>query len=198
MTTIEEYRIKLKEIEDRTAFLLKEIKSKFDVATFLNFDALNIKSIDIVNFEIKILASENYIDESELVEKKNRQGFTVEAPKSKNTRHNIFFMSSTKVKKLTEEKIEELEEKITNIMELVFLYNRYKALRDEIESEFDLRFSKQQVYLHLCSVNKEYFDKKAFARDDFRDYLDFSKFVNELRDKDTLLKVSRNSILSNR
>lgn len=198
MTTIEEYRFKLKEIEDRTSFLLKEIKSKFDVATFLNFDALNVKPIDIVNFEIKILASENYTDENELVEKKNRQGFTVEAPKSKNTRHNIFFMSSTKVRKLAEEKIEELEEKISNIMELVFLYNRYKALRDEIDSEFDLRFSKQQMYLHLGSVNKEYFDKKAFARDDFRDYLDFSKFIIELKEKDTLLKVSRNSILSNR
>lgn len=196
MTTIEEYRTKLKELEDRVSFLLKEINSKFDTETFLNFDALNVKNIDMNNFEIKILASENYSNKLELVEKKTRQGFIVEAPKSKNTRHNIFFMSSEKVKKLTKEKIEELEEKISNAFELVFLFKRYKALRKEIDSEFELRFSKQETYLYLRLIASEYFNEKAFARDDYRDYIDFSAFVKELKKKDDEITTKRNNDLS--
>jgi hypothetical protein len=198
MTTIEEYRTKLKELEDRVSFLLKESNSKFDAATFLNFDALNVKTININNFEIKILASENYSNKRELVEIKTRQGFVMKAHKSKNTRHNIFFMSSEKVKKLTKEKIEELEEKISNAFELVFLFKRYKALRKEIDSEFDLRFSKQETYLYLRLVASEHFDEKARSRDDYRDYLDFSDFIQELKEKDDEITTKRNNELSER
>ncbi len=198
MTTIEEYRTKLKELEDRVSFLLKESNSKFDAATFLNFDALNVKTININNFEIKILASENYSNKMELVEKKTRQGFIVEAPKSKNTRHNIFFMSSEKVKKLTKEKIEELEEKISNAFELVFLFKRYKALRKEIDSEFELRFSKQRTYTYLKLVANEFFEEKARSRDDYREYDEFSMFVQKLEEKDDEITTKRNNELSER
>lgn len=190
---IEEYKNKLKEIEDKVFLLLKDMKIKFDVNTFLHFDALNVKPIDMFNFEIKILASENYTDMSEYVEKINRQGIKTEGYKNKNTRHNIFFISATKVRNL---KKEDLEEKISNAMELVFLYQRYKALREEIKSTFELRFSKQRIYLYLSLLDREYFEEKASSRDDFKEYLDFEKFICELKDKDSNIKITRDEFLS--
>ncbi len=190
---IKDFKNKISKIEDRVSELLTEMKIKFDVDTFLHFDKLNIKHIDISNFEIKILASENFEDESKLVEKTNRQGVQVLGYKKKNTRHNIFFLSSSKVKSL---ELEVLEKTFKSAYELYSLFYRYKALREEINTTFELRFLNHQTCLFLSLVNEEYFLEKQQNYSDFNEYLEFQSYIRELNQKDRDIEIERSNILS--
>ncbi|MFX4231402.1 hypothetical protein ACOL3I_07940 [Aliarcobacter butzleri] len=192
---VNEFKEKLKKLENRVSELLKEMKIKFDVDTFLHFDKLNIKHIDISNFEIKILASENYQDESKLVEKINRQGLEVLGFKKKNTRHNIFFLSASKVQSLEKDILEKI---FKNAYELYNLFYRYKALREEINTTFELKFLNHRVCLFLSLVDNEYFLEKQQKYDEFDEYFIFQDFINELYNKDRFIELERNSILSNK
>lgn len=190
---IKDFKNKISKIEDRVSELLTEMKIKFDVDTFLHFDKLNIKHIDISNFEIKILASENFEDESKLVEKINRQGVQVLGHKKKNTRHNIFFLSSSKVNSL---ELEVLEKTFKSAYELYSLFYRYKALREEINTTFELRFLNHQTCLFLSLVNEEYFLEKQQNYSDFNEYLEFQSYIRELNQKDRDIEIERSNILS--
>ncbi len=190
---IKDFKNKISKIEDRVSELLTEMKIKFDVDTFLHFDKLNIKHIDISNFEIKILASENFEDESKLVEKTNRQGVQVLGYKKKNTRHNIFFLSSSKVNSL---ELEVLEKTFKSAYELYSLFYRYKALREEINTTFELRFLNHQTCLFLSLVNEEYFLEKQQNYSDFNEYLEFQSYIRELNQKDRDIEIERSNILS--
>ncbi|MGJ0317972.1 hypothetical protein NG767_04375 [Aliarcobacter cryaerophilus] len=192
---IKDFKNKISKIEDRVSELLTEMKIKFDVDTFLHFDKLNIKHIDISNFEIKILASENFEDESKLVEKTNRQGVQVLGYKKKNTRHNIFFLSSSKVNSL---ELEVLEKTFKSAYELYSLFYRYKALREEINTTFELRFLNHQSCLFLSLVNKEYFLEKQQNYSDFNEYLEFQSYIRELNQKDRDIEIERNNLLSSK
>lgn len=192
---IKDFKNKISKIEDRVSELLTEMKIKFDVDTFLHFDKLNIKHIDISNFEIKILASENFEDESKLVEKTNRQGVQVLGYKKKNTRHNIFFLSSSKVNSL---ELEVLEKTFKSAYELYSLFYRYKALREEINTTFELRFLNHQTCLFLSLVNEEYFLEKQQNYSDFNEYLEFQSYIRELNQKDRDIEIERNNLLSSK
>ena len=88
------------------------------------------------------------------------------------------------------------EKTFKSAYELYSLFYRYKALREEINTTFELRFLNHQTCLFLSLVNEEYFLEKQQNYSDFNEYLEFQSYIRELNQKDRDIEIERSNILS--
>ncbi|MEA2019311.1 MAG: hypothetical protein U9N59_12765 [Campylobacterota bacterium] len=192
---IDNYKKRLDSIKKRISELLLEIKSKFDVDTFLNFDKLNIQESSIANPDFKIIASENFTESSDTLTTLKNGDIKIEN-KRRNTRHNVYFLSANKIMNY-EKKI--IEEKLFIAMELFSLFEKYKALRLEIKADFDNKYFKQEVFLFVGFMKEDdSYHEKINNCDNNSDFREFQKFINDFEHQDMLFKMDRAVYLTNK
>ena len=145
---MDKYLKELEKVEKRTTELLKELKVKYSAKRLFSFATLNLLEANTENLSFKIVASENF-DDVNNPEKINTAIGILDKVKKKTTKYQIFHLGQRKLLKMTKE---DALEYLSKGLEVLALYDKYRAVRTDFEAEHRLRFIKHVTLNELHSI----------------------------------------------
>ena len=193
------YIDKLKDIQEKTNVLIKELDVKFSAKRLFSFATLNLLDYETSN-SFKIIASENYEDLSSKRTIETAIG-KVEKIDKKTTKHQIFLLGNRKLLKLSKtEAVSHLQKGL----ELIALYKQYRATRDLFEAEFEYKFAHNISADNLFIIENlndreqsEYIKYRRTLSND-NEYKQWSEYLDELEKIDIEIENEKNNELSNK
>lgn len=167
-------------------------KELFEANRFFNFATVNF--LDFKTFQtFKVIASENFYDNTKEVDNKIFKS---------TTKHQLFFLGNKDLKKDRYKDIEVIE-KIEIGYKIIALWNKFNSLKQELQTEYYLRFSHLLAIKKLIEMEELKKEKDTYFRDllkkvETEDWKEWSNFINELENERLANEKNISQLLSDK
>ena len=178
--TIEDFKNEISILKNEIQELLNNLKLKYTLDEFLNFDSIAYQSLTNIELNIDpeklkkqdylILANERYTIEDENFRKIEKK-----------TRSTIFSMKKSKLLKLDED---EVFEALFGYVKLIEYFKRYKILRKDLDNFILLKFPEITTWYLLMNLYGIEFCLDQMTKYKTDEYWGYIEFQNELQEQE--------------
>lgn len=167
-------------------------KELFEAKRFFNFATVNF--LDFKTFQtFKVVASENFYDNTKEVDNKVFKS---------TTKHQLFFLGNKYLKKDRYKDIEVIE-KIEIGYKIIALWNKFNSLKQELETEYYLKFSHFLSIKKLIEMEELKKDEDTYYRDllkkiETEEWKEWNDFIDELENERLENEINISELLSSK